>query len=145
MQILLLGDEFAWAISAFCQLNRIPFDAALLLRQFPPPYTPVNLQQALTHLGFDSHLKKRSLTKLQAASLPCLAILNPVINDKNHTSNTLSDTTLADQPSATHQNTQPLALILSRDGERLLVIEPGQTEPRTISIVEFALNVKGLI
>ena len=158
MQLLLNRDEFVWAIGAFCQLSRIPFDAELLLRQFPPPYNQAHLQQALNHLGFDSHIKKRSLAKLPAAALPCLVLLKP--NSRPHTPSTTSviettihsvsaDTdaqtapTLPNTDKNTTDNIYPLALILSRDGDRLLVIEPNQTEPRTITVKEFASAVSG--
>ena len=158
MQLLLNRDEFVWAIGAFCQLNRIPFDAELLLRQFPPPYNQAHLQQALNHLGFDSHIKKRSLAKLPAAALPCLVLLKP--NSRPHTPSTASAiettihsvsadtdaqtaTTLPNTDKNTTDNIYPLALILSRDGDRLLVIESNQTEPRTINVKEFASAVSG--
>ena len=31
-----LRDDFVWALGSVCALNRIPFDAELLLKQFPP-------------------------------------------------------------------------------------------------------------
>jgi hypothetical protein len=31
--------DFAWTIGSFCQINRIPFDPALLLQKFPAPHT----------------------------------------------------------------------------------------------------------
>jgi ATP-binding cassette, subfamily B, bacterial HlyB/CyaB len=45
-------EEFVWALSAFCQLNRIPFNADVLVKQHPPPYTSIQLETALQSYGF---------------------------------------------------------------------------------------------
>lgn len=50
-------DTFVWATGAFCQLNRVPYDASLLIKQFPPPYDVVNLQQALQSFGLNNSVK----------------------------------------------------------------------------------------
>lgn len=68
-------EAFVWALSAFCQLNRIPFDAQLLIKQYPPPYTNTQLEQALQSFGFNTSLKQLQLSQLNTASLPCLAVL----------------------------------------------------------------------
>lgn len=70
-------EAFIWALSAFCQLNRIPFSAELLVRQYPPPFTNIQLEQALQSFGFTTSLKHAQLAKLNKVSLPCLAILKP--------------------------------------------------------------------
>lgn len=31
-------EDFVWATGVFCQLNRIPHNAAMLIKQYPPPY-----------------------------------------------------------------------------------------------------------
>ncbi len=100
-------ESFAWACSAFCQLNRIPFDGQFLLRQFPPPYSSVNLQQALNHLGFDSHIKKRTLSKLQAASLPCIDVVAP-FGDR--------EGVIEDARKTVFNNAAVSAILLQRDG-----------------------------
>lgn len=70
------ADGFVWALGALCLLNRIPFDRALILHQFPPPYTLVALRHALKSLGFRAAPKKIPPHKLPADALPCLAVLN---------------------------------------------------------------------
>ena len=32
------ADDLVWAVGSFCALNRKPFKAELLTREFPPPY-----------------------------------------------------------------------------------------------------------
>lgn len=34
-----LIPHLVWAVGSLCALNRVPFDAEILLKQFPPPYT----------------------------------------------------------------------------------------------------------
>src|SRR5258705_3588548 len=46
------ADHFAWVLGALCQVHRLPFDAALLLQQFPPPHQRHNLIEAARALGF---------------------------------------------------------------------------------------------
>jgi len=70
-------EEFVWALSAFCQLNRIPFDANLVAKHYPPPYTSTQLETALKGYGFNTTQKKTTLADINKASLPCLAMLKP--------------------------------------------------------------------
>ncbi|HYN53975.1 MAG TPA: peptidase domain-containing ABC transporter, partial [Methylotenera sp.] len=72
-------EAFVWATGVLCQLNRIPHDTALLIKQYPPPYDIVNLQQALQSFGLNNSLKQYTLNQLPNASLPCLAILKPSV------------------------------------------------------------------
>ena len=78
-------DAFVWATGAFCQLNRIPYDASLLIKQFPPPYDVVNLQQALQNFGLNNSVKQFSIAQLPNASLPCLALLKPTSKPESNT------------------------------------------------------------
>jgi subfamily B ATP-binding cassette protein HlyB/CyaB len=127
-------ESFIWACGAFCQLNRIPHDAALLIKQFPPPYDVVNLQQALQSVGLNNSVKPYSLSQLHNASLPCLAILKPI---------PLAESTL--EPSTVNQANlaHGIALILKRDNERLLILQPNLTEPITLSIEDFSQQITG--
>jgi len=38
--------DFAWTIGSLCQINRIPFDPALLLQKFPAPHSVRQLIEA---------------------------------------------------------------------------------------------------
>jgi len=55
-------EDFVWAAGVFCQLNRIPHDAAMLIKQYPPPYDVLDLQQALQSFGFNNSLKQYSIS-----------------------------------------------------------------------------------
>ena len=45
-------EDVVWLLGSLSQLQRIPFDPALILQQFPPPYTLVTLIEAARALGF---------------------------------------------------------------------------------------------
>ncbi|MES2181292.1 MAG: hypothetical protein V4493_04240 [Pseudomonadota bacterium] len=45
-------EDMIWAMGSFCALNRKPFDAELLVKQFPPPYTSDLIIHAARALGF---------------------------------------------------------------------------------------------
>jgi subfamily B ATP-binding cassette protein HlyB/CyaB len=64
-------------VGSLCALNRIPFDAELLLKQFPPPYTTDTLIHAARALGFRIKLKPREASALGEVATPCLALLVP--------------------------------------------------------------------
>jgi ATP-binding cassette, subfamily B, bacterial HlyB/CyaB len=131
IQYPLNHEAFVWALSAFCQLNRIPFSVELLVKQYPPPFTNTQLEQALQSFGFITTLKQAQLSKLNAASLPCLAILKL---------NTQSEPTVnVDQAQAEvvvppQPTTHSVALILSLDKDRVLLLEHGKAQPQTLAI-----------
>ncbi|MDD2932250.1 MAG: peptidase domain-containing ABC transporter [Methylotenera sp.] len=162
-------EAFTWATGAFCQLNRIPHDAALLIKHYPPPYDIVHLQQALHHFGLNNSRKRYNLNQLPQASMPCLAILNPIQQSRADSNNTVAPVLNATQlnssttsstdsnadslkqsnnPALTSPSDAPanqnydIALILSRDDQRLLVLYPNQAEPVTVSIDDQDFNAR---
>ncbi|MDH4260602.1 MAG: peptidase domain-containing ABC transporter, partial [Gammaproteobacteria bacterium] len=62
--------DFAWTIGSLCQINRIPFDPALLLRKFPAPHSVHQLIEALRSFGF-----RTGEGKLAKSAYPCLGFL----------------------------------------------------------------------
>ena len=66
----LTRESFAWLIGSLCRLNRVPFDAALLLQRFPPPHSVSQLREALQSLSF--RVGEGALAK---ATLPCVGFL----------------------------------------------------------------------
>ena len=144
-------EDFVWTTGAFCQRNRIPHDAALLIKQYPSPYEVVNLPQALQCFGLNNSLKQSSIAQLSNASLPRLAILNPAsqttiqsasITESDNESNPAPAT---DQQADTQQSTPThgIALILRRNDLPLLVLQPNQAAPITVSIEDFTKQITG--
>jgi subfamily B ATP-binding cassette protein HlyB/CyaB len=66
----LSSGDLVWLAGSLCQLNRIPFDASLLLQRFPAPHCARQLVEALQSLGF-----RTGEAPLRRASLPCIAFL----------------------------------------------------------------------
>jgi len=128
-------DTFVWVTGAFCQLNRVPYDASLVIKQFPPPYDVVNLQQALQSFGLNNSLKQFSIAQLPNASLPCLALLKPTPTPEDN----LSIGNTEDQSAPIYG----VALVLRRDDNRLLILQPNQAEPITVGIDDFAQQITG--
>ena len=72
--VALDANHLLWALGSLCAIKRIPFDAELFLRQFPPPYTTDTLLQAARELGMHIKRKQRAITAIDHRSLPCLAL-----------------------------------------------------------------------
>ncbi len=64
------GESFVWLVGSLCQLNRLPFDPALLLQRFPAPHTREQFLEALHSLGF-----RAGQARLAKATFPCVAFL----------------------------------------------------------------------
>ena len=69
MAQLLKLEDFVWTTGMFCQRNRIPHDAALLIKQYPSPYEVVNLPQVLQCFGLNNSLKQSSIAQLTNVNL----------------------------------------------------------------------------
>src|SRR3954465_15940629 len=70
-ELVLSRADFVWLIGSLCQLNRVPFDAALLVQRFPPRHSSRQLVEALQSLGF--HTGDGVLAK---AAFPCIPYLD---------------------------------------------------------------------
>ena len=100
----LTSQQFAWLAGSVCQLNRIPFDAALLLQRYPAPHSTQQLVEACRSLGFRTGEGVLSTS----TPFPCIAFLKG-------------------EP-------QRPALVLRCDGTRLLYFEPGSQAPQKCAV-----------
>jgi subfamily B ATP-binding cassette protein HlyB/CyaB len=62
--------DFAWLVGSLCQINRIPFDPALLLQRFPAPHSVRQFVEAAHSLGF-----RTGEGELSQAAFPCVGFL----------------------------------------------------------------------
>jgi len=74
-------EDVLWALEALCAVYRQPFDAQLLLRQFPPPYDDSTLIRAARALGFKAKVKTIPLRDLARLPLPVLVEVRPADAD----------------------------------------------------------------
>jgi len=63
-------SDLVWTVGSLCQLNRIPFDPALLLQKFPAPHSIRQLIDALRTFGF-----RTGEGKTARAAYPCIGFL----------------------------------------------------------------------
>ena len=62
--------DFAWLVGSICQINRMPFDPALLLQRFPAPHSIKQFVEAAHSLGF-----RTGEGELSKAAFPCVGFL----------------------------------------------------------------------
>jgi ATP-binding cassette, subfamily B, bacterial HlyB/CyaB len=135
--------QLAWALGSLCALNRIPFDAALLLKQFSPPYSTDTLIHAARALGFRISLKRRDAAALASAALPCLALLTPPDVYAAAMDSTARDE-VCDAPPAALPDTR-LALITDVSTQRIRYFESGTNTPAELPFGQFALRYRGIV
>jgi len=63
-------SDLVWTVGSLCQLNRLPFDPALLLQKFPAPHSIRQLIDALRTFGF-----RAGEAKAARAAYPCIGFL----------------------------------------------------------------------
>lgn len=124
-------ETFVWALASLCALHRIPFDAELLLRRFPPPYGTSTLQQAILAYNFKAALQTLAVQDIHPAAFPALALLKP----DAHAEITREDSGNNEEAASAAPYT--LALILKADRERVLLLTPGDTAPQTLTLAAF--------
>jgi subfamily B ATP-binding cassette protein HlyB/CyaB len=105
-------DNFAWTLGQLCALHRVPFDPALFLGQFPPPYSREKLIAALGALGFQAGPSEFSALDVRSVSFPCIAFRRDA-------------------------GTLAPAILAASDGNQLVVFEPGSREPKTLPFAKF--------
>ena len=131
--------ELIWALGSLCALHRKTFDAALLANEFPStPEEPANqstLIQAAQRLGFKVRAIKISAKSLQKLPLPVLVAVSHV----SEASDTASD---GGGATAKLPGTS-LALITAANSNQAILFEPGQTQPKQLSLTEVDLILKG--
>ena len=141
---------FFWTVGSLCQLLRIPFDPQLAAQAFPPPYDTVNLQRLLGDLGIHCGLRKVRAAAMAKLPLPVVAFRRvvqpeevlevpvPVVHEASPAV-LVGSTDPVTAPAAVPVSVPTVAplLVLKADADRLLVIGPGDKEPRAITFAEF--------
>ena len=114
-----LTEAFVWALESLCRLHRVPFDAELVLKQFPPPYDLPTLLRAAQACGLKAGLAGTQGDALERLPLPCLGFVRTV-------------------DSANDPAPSTPALLVRADRERLLYLLAGEEAPRTMACGHFA-------
>ena len=95
-------------------MHRKPFSLELVQQQCTPPYNIGAFLQICARFEFDTTLRRIKLEKLQKESFPLIAWLE-----------------------STDTEDLIVAVLLQADASNVLLIEPGDTTPRTIGLEEF--------
>ncbi|WP_217411092.1 peptidase domain-containing ABC transporter [Marinobacterium ramblicola] len=128
-------SHLLWALGSLCALNRLPFDAELLLRQFPPPYGADTLIKAARALGLKIKRVDCSAAKLAEMPTPCLAMVAPP-------SRSCPDD---EQESEESGFTAFPALIAGQSDNSLRYFEAGAQTPVEKSLNEFSESFLGIV
>jgi subfamily B ATP-binding cassette protein HlyB/CyaB len=112
-------EEVLWALGSLCALYRVPFDAALVSQQFPPPYSVATFHEAARSLGLKTGSCAIDGTGWHKLPLPAIAFL------KN-------------APGAEPDALPSAILILKTDGNVLSYFRAGSQVPETMGTQEAA-------
>jgi subfamily B ATP-binding cassette protein HlyB/CyaB len=105
-------DGFVWTLGQLCALHRVPFDPALFLGQFPPPYSQEKLFAALGALGFHAGRSNAAALDFNAVPYPCIAFRRD-------------------------GGALVPAILAASDGAQLVVFESSSREPQTLPLAKF--------
>lgn len=134
-------DELVWALGSFCALNRIPFAAELVLKEFPPPYTKDSVVQATRALGFKIREIACDVPMLVKLKFPCLALL------REAPASTESSIAASEQAAAEAAGEAPecrLAIVFEANAGRIVYFEGGSNTPRGVTPAEFSVLFAGV-
>ena len=121
--------DIVWVLGSFCALNRTPFDADLLIKQLPPPYTADTIVYAAHTLGFRIKRKDCESSVVSSLHLPCLAVMN--------------SSAANDEPGET-QAVRP-AIVVQMNSDGVVLFEAGRNVPITLTHAEFAASYAGTV
>lgn len=134
-------QDLVWALGSFCALNRKPFDADLLVQQFPPPYNSDTLIHAARCVGLRIKRMDCAGTEL-AAGLPCLILLHgatvePLANSEPEE--------LQIKGAKTTPILTPVrpAILVQAHSDRMVLFMAGTNTATTLSVEDFAPQFTG--
>ncbi|EFK97813.1 toxin secretion ABC transporter ATP-binding protein, partial [sediment metagenome] len=132
-------------MGSFCALNRKPFDAELLTKKFPPPYTSDSLIHAARALGF--RIKRHDCSNAEVAklNLPCMVLLNEAVVPVQAAD--ASTSPIAADPAKSPESPQPAqvhpAIVVQANTDSMILFEVGTNTPKVMSHAEFATRYVG--
>ncbi|HQS39339.1 MULTISPECIES: peptidase domain-containing ABC transporter [unclassified Polaromonas] len=128
--------DFVWALQTMCAVHRRPFDAQLLLQQFPPPYDESGLVRAARGLGFKAQLRVVEPKVLAQLPLPLVVELRA----------TRAEGELAPAPEGPEDVT-PLAptlgIVIAVSDEQVVWLPANSNSPVTSPKAEFTQTLSG--
>jgi len=107
-------------LGSLCRIHRIPFDPALVSRQYPPPHSATTFVEAATALGFKTGRCDTDAHPVSGLTFPFVAVLRDA--------EAVADTAI--RPVG-------LALVVRADDERLLFFRAQSNTAETMAVAEF--------
>lgn len=136
-------EDVVWAMGSFCALNRKPFDGALLVQQFPPPYSADSLVHAARALGFKIKRKECDSAELASLKLPCLAVLHePVVAEPTDVVTDVDSSMVGVAPLPARARP---AIIVQLTDDNVIYFEAGTNTPKTLPHAAFAALYAGTV
>ena len=123
--------DFVWAVEAACSLLQKPVQRDLVVQQFAGQNDLNTVVSALSELGIAGDSKKLKFKKLASESFPVLVLLSAT----------------AQVTSATSPNSEPdtysPAILLQAQADKVILIQPGEAMPVTLSLADFQARCIG--
>ena len=123
-------DDFIWLLGSLCNIHRLPFDARLVLSQYPPPYSSEKLGLAATALGFEyKSVDVGEKTPLETLPAPFVILARELADVR--------------QPEGSNENAAErlvpgmATLVVRVDAEQMLLFKSGSQTPVTADIAIF--------
>jgi ATP-binding cassette, subfamily B, bacterial HlyB/CyaB len=135
---------FFWALEGLCALHRKPYSSELSQQQVAPPYTVDALVQAASHHGFEAKLCKVRADKLHRESFPLVVCLKHDAPNESESS-VQAEQANASAPAAPTAEGISIGLVLQADDGHVLLVEPGDAAPCTITLAQLAERYLGHI
>ncbi|MEO8674225.1 MAG: peptidase domain-containing ABC transporter [Casimicrobiaceae bacterium] len=132
----IIPAELVWAVGSICNLQRTPFDAALIQSQYPPPHTTLTLIEAVRGVGFHADAVAVDVPGLRAVPQPCVVLLSPDRAPADERAN--GSPAPADVCEPSDIEFHGLALVVKIESDRVLYFRAGTNTPSIATIEEFA-------
>jgi ATP-binding cassette, subfamily B, bacterial HlyB/CyaB len=129
------SGQFAWAVGSLCALHKRPFDAELLLSQFPPPYSDASLISAIRAVGLRVKPSRSAASNFGVCPTPFLAWVNP------QTVEVSTETGAANDNHLTHE----FVLIAKADATEISYFNSGSNQMQVQPIEAFSRRFEGEI
>ncbi|UOD30687.1 hypothetical protein INH39_02775 [Massilia violaceinigra] len=121
--------SFFWVLQGLCTLHRKPYSPEIAQQQLAAPYSTDSLAGALTSFGFKAGVGSVKSARLHKESFPLAAFLRDS----------------GAQAGSGKDGACVVALVLQAGRDSVLVVEPDDSAPRTISLAEFGERFLGKI
>ncbi len=147
-------NKLLWLLGSLCGLFRIPFDAALIAQNFPPPYTHATFHEAARALKLKTGVSRVAEATWSKLPMPVIAFERPAATEvavpEDVVSEAANESILEKFPETLPENTPEQAsaaepepsppaaalLIVKATAEKILYFRPGSQTPETMPVAD---------